>query len=228
MNPCNQSAVIAARGLKREFPYGNTVVLTMSVSFMEVRLPGSPMAESRINRRIRMQTGCFYRRAALDLYRQAAAGYRDSVENGFPFHAYEAVLDYHTAYNRNCYLSAFRDQYEFTGGAHGNTVRSSDTWRLGTGRTVPLSCFFRDCTDYKSLLLEQILKQADNNMQQEPVYFEDYRTLIPKYFDPKSYYLTPDGIAFYFQQYQIAPYSTGIVVFTLPYGMLDCPPSCSG
>ena len=228
MKPCNQSAVVAARGLKREFPYGSTVVLTMSASFMEVKLPGSPVAENRINRRIGVQTSCFYRRAALDLCRQAAAGYREAVKNGFPFHAYEAVLDYQTAYNRNCHLSAFRDQYEFTGGAHGNTVRSSDTWNLATGRTVPLSCLFREGAGYESLLLQRILEQADANMQQEPIYFEDYRALIPKYFDPKSYYLTPDGIAFYFQQYQIAPYSTGIVVFTLPYEVLDCPPSCPG
>lgn len=58
------------------------------------------------------------------------------------------------------------------------------------------------------------------------VYFDDYRKLIAQYFNEEQYYLTPQGVAIYYQQYEIAPYSTGIVVFTVPYDVLGWKPSC--
>ena len=74
------------------------------------------------------------------------------------------------------------------------------------------------------MLIDQILRQADENIQQNPgINFEDYHALIVKYFNEEHYYLTPSGVAIYYQQYEIAPYSTGIVVFTISYME---PPSC--
>ena len=36
----------------------------------------------------------------------------------------------------------------------------------------------------------------------------------------QAYYLNRDGIIVYFQQYEIAPYSSGIREFKIPYGEL--------
>jgi len=68
--------------------------------------------------------------------------------------------------------------------------------------------------------------QADENMQQQPIYFEDYRNLIVQHFNPASYYLSNDGLVIYYQQYEIAPYATGIVEFTIPFSVLEWRPHC--
>nr|WP_319489215.1 DUF3298 and DUF4163 domain-containing protein [uncultured Caproiciproducens sp.] len=228
MSSPNTSANLVKHEVHREFTYENTVVLTLSAEFPEVGLENNRMAENRINSRIRMQIDVFYRYIANTLYSQAIQFYKDTQVNGFPFHAYDAVLNYSLTYNENCFLSFYRDQYEYTGGAHGNTIRSSDTWNLQNGRLYPLARFFRPHTNYQYLLTQQIIKQADQNMQENPgVYFDDYRSLIVKYFNEQNYYLTPPGVAVYYQQYEIAPYSTGIVVFTIPYVVLGWAPSCS-
>lgn len=75
-------------------------------------------------------------------------------------------------------------------------------------------------TNYRRLVLEQILKQADKMMEENPILFEDYRQLIVKYFDPDSFNLTPKGISVYYQQYEIGPYASGIITFEIPYESL--------
>jgi len=228
MKSSNFSAIITMRKVKRAFSYDNKTMLTLSITFPEVILRHNTPAQNNINRHIQTQVNDFYRYASTDLYQQAIAYYKETQKNGFPFFHYDAVLQYTITYNRQCHLSMYRDQYEFTGGAHGNTIRASDTWNLTNGLTLQLSAFFSPSQDFHAFLIKQILGQADQQMQQNPgIYFEDYQALIVQYFNEKSYYLTSSGVAIYYQQYEIAPYSTGIVVFIIPYETLQWNPSCS-
>ena len=52
-----------------------------------------------------------------------------------------------------------------------------------------------------------------------PIYFEDYCKLVLDSFNPEQFYLVPRGntydLVIYFQQYDIAPYSTGIPTFQM-------------
>ncbi len=43
-------------------------------------------------------------------------------------------------------------------------------------------------------------------------YFDNYRELVPQTFNPAQFYLTPEGLTVYFQQYDIAPYASGFHV----------------
>lgn len=214
MDSLNCRANIVMRKIARTFTYNNTPVLTLSILYPEVTLRHYPDAQNSINFQIQAQVRDFLHYVSGDLYQQAIATYKESQENGFPFHLYEAILNYEITYNQHCHLSLYRDQYTFTGGAHGSTVRASDTWNLISGRSVPLSDFFPAGQDYRTSLIDQITKQASENPD---IYFEDYQALIAKYFNEEHYYLTSSGAAIYYQQYEIAPYSTGIVVFSIPY-----------
>lgn len=220
MDSLNYSASIEMREIKRTFTCNNTPMLTLYILYPKVTLRHNPYAQDSINLQIQAQVCDFLHYASSDLYQQAVATYKQSQENEFPFRLYEAVLKYEITYNQHCHLSLYRDQYTFTGGAHGSTIRASDTWNLMTGCSIPLSDFFAG-QDYRTSLIDQITKQANEKPE---IYFEDYQALIEKNLDEEHYYLTPSGVAIYYQQYEIAPYSTGIVVFTIPY-MDD--PSCS-
>ena len=227
MQPANFCGTVTMCQIKRTFSCCNRIMLTLSITYPQVTLCTNPCVQDRINCRIQAQVRDFFRYAADDLYQQAIAACKAARENGFPFHPYDAVLQYEVTYNRNCHFSLYRDQYTFTGGAHGSTIRTSDTWDLIYGCSIPLSCFFPPGQDYRAFLTEQIIRQADCQMQQNPgIFFENYRDLIVANFNPESYYLTPSGLAVYYQQYEIAPYSTGIVVFTIPYQTLGWHPSC--
>ena len=227
--PC-EKAEITMREIKKAYTYKDTNVLTLEIVYPEISLAGPSRAQQRINRSFRMQVLRFYHHAERSLYPSSVREYRDALENGFPFRPYDAVMHYAVTLNRDCHLSDYYDAYEYTGGAHGNTLRASDAFFLQNGRRLELMNLFPSGTDCRQKILSGILAQAESNMDENPnVYFADYRALILKYFNPESFFLTEEGIGIYFQQYQIAPYSTGIVVFLLTYASLDIgAPECDG
>ncbi|MDD2361358.1 MAG: DUF3298 and DUF4163 domain-containing protein [Oscillospiraceae bacterium] len=226
MNNRDSSAIITMRETKRDFNYNKITVLSLSISRPEVMLVNNPQAQLRINSRYYAQANSFYRMTSTTLYRQAVQFYHESVKNDFPFRPFDAVMNYDITFNQACYLSSYSDRYQYTGGAHGSTLRASDTFSLKTGRRLPLSHFFQAGFNYRGFLIGQIIKQADRNMQSQPIYFENYRELIVQHFNPASYFLSPEGINIYYQQYEIAPYASGIIVFTVPYGGAVNKPSC--
>jgi hypothetical protein len=168
----------------------------------------------------------FYEKAALDyegyirtaLYKSAIIDYENSIKNSYPVHQYEAMLVYTITYNQNCAISLYFDKYEYTGGAHGNTVRLSQMWSLNTGRQISLRSLFPDNPHYISDLKNEIISQIEVQIRMgNNIYFDNYKDLVNKTFNSDSFYLTPDALVIYFGQYDIAPYSSGIPEFHIPY-----------
>ena len=219
-------ARITMQEINTIYKYDNTEILTLTIIYPRVGLEQNPDVERRINDHITLQVDQYLDHAR-ELYQQALQSYLELQEQGFPFHTWDARMDFSITYNDNCFLSMYTDRYEYTGGAHGNTIRTSETWELTSGTQRTLGSFFESGVDYRELLVDEIIRQADANMAQEPgIYFEDYRELIAETFNPESFYLTPEGLVIYFQQYDIAPYSTGIVEFTIPYEFIGWCPQC--
>ncbi|MDW5300529.1 MAG: DUF3298 and DUF4163 domain-containing protein [Sedimentibacter sp.] len=219
-------ANINMKKIEQTFDYNSIEVLKFTIKYPVISMKYNPKAEWLINNQIAMSVSEYIRYADC-LYQQAVNNYKYSQTNGFPFNPYEAYMEYTVTYDENCFLSAYVDKYEFTGGAHGNTIRSSDTWELCSGMQLPLYSFFTPGTNYRHLLTEEITKQAEYNLEQNPnIYFDDYKSLILKNFNQNSFYLTPQGMVIYYRQYDIAPYSTGIVEFLIPYATIGWYPQC--
>ena len=227
MDNINCSAYIDNIKFEREFVCGKTNLLFLSIQYFCVHICNSQTAEDIINRTIQRQVRHFYKNAADIILTEAYVHYLETVKNDYPFNNYEAYLVYNITLNDNCYLSFYKDDYQYTGGAHGMTIRSSDTYNLCSGKKIPLCSYFDRGTKYKELLINLIQMQAEENYIANPgIYFENYKELIAENFNAESYYLTENSISIYYQQYEIAPYSSGIIVFDIPYSIAACPPSC--
>lgn len=220
-------AIIDIQEINRTFKYNNTEMLKLTIKYPIINIYNRPFAERKINNNIEMQVQEYFRYATNTLYNEAVNSYMESLKNDYPFHGFEAYMEYKITYNDNCFLSLYADKYEFRGGAHGYTTRKSDTYELCTGEYIYLYCFFKPYTDYELFITQEIIIQAENNLIDNPgIYFEDYKNLIAENFNPNNFYMSPDGITFYYLQYEIAPYSTGIVEFTIPYKTIGWYPSC--
>lgn len=151
------------------------------------------------------------------MYQMAIEEYEHSVANDYPIRVYEAYTDYTITYNQNCVISLYFDKYVYTGGAHGGTERTSDTWDLQAEDELELSALLQ-IPNYKDFLIQQIQEQIQQNIKEgNNYYFEDYSSLVEEHFNIQNFYLSDDGIVIYFQQYDIGPYSSGILTFTIPY-----------
>lgn len=152
------------------------------------------------------------------LFQLAIEEYEYSVANDFPIRKYEIFVDYNITYNRNCTLSLYFDKYEYTGGAHGNTIRNSDTWDLQKGKEIELYELFTEINNNQEYIFEKIYEQIANETRDgSNQYFEDYRQLVAENFNKDNFYLVEEGVVIFFQVYAIAPYVSGITTFLIPY-----------
>lgn len=149
-----------------------------------------------------------------ELYEQAKQMYEYNKKNGYPIMIYELIRECKITYHQEQLISLYCDEYIFEGGAHGNTLRKSQNWNLEIAREIPLQAFSKGNPYY----LIDILKQINNEIAKQIEkgtgnYFPDYCQLVLETFRLENYYLTPKGIVIFFQQYDIAPYSSGIPIF---------------
>lgn len=224
----NKSIVVSRKKLEKTFNYKDTKILTYSISYPQFYSLKYYSAVKKMNLFYSKDAEKYAKYIQSKLLNMAIDDAKNSIKNGYPIHEYEIVQEFKVTYNKNCALSLYTDKYEYTGGAHGTTKRTSQTWNTQTSKQLPLKDFFPSkknyTTDIKNEIKFQIredIKKGNNN------YFEDYGNLVEESFSAKQYYLTLKGITIYFQQYDIAPYSTGIPTFKINYGKLGLkPPAC--
>jgi len=200
--------------INSELKYNGETLLTYGIEYPEFISSCYRTCLRKVNKFYKDKALEFQRYCQTELFEMAVEQYNDDIENGFPVRVFEALLVYEVTYLNSCVISVYFDRYEYTGGAHGNTVRYSQTWNLqscGLIKLWQLVCCSPDCKAY-------ILSEVEAQIQEEPdIYFENYKELINKTFNPNSFYCTPEGISVYYQQYDIAPYSSGIREFLMPY-----------
>lgn len=118
------------------------------------------------------------------------------------------------------YLSILAQGYEYAGGAHGMPFRTPLIFDLKTGEQVKgKSLFAVSKEQFGEIKLEaykELIEQGE-----EGTYWEDALSLVEESIDFDSgYYLTENGVAFYYDPYALAPYVTGFVEVTVPYEKL--------
>lgn len=130
---------------------------------------------------------------------------------------YQLNQSYTVTYNAPPLLSLYYDQYFFTGGAHGSTTRYSNTWDTSSESILMLKDFFPGNANYKQDIIQAInLYISKEKESGDSSYYDDYKQNVASEFNENNFYIIPEGIVVYFQQYQIAPYSSGIPEFLIP------------
>jgi hypothetical protein len=127
-----------------------------------------------------------------------------------PGASYEWVLlkCTHIIYNDEHKLSFYNSSYTFTGGAHGQGTQEFTSVNLKTGNTITMNDLFKPGyeTQLTRLLtnkLQQNLKLPAGGKLNDAGYFVD--EVKPN----DNFYVNGQGIGFYYNQYDIAPYSSG-------------------
>jgi hypothetical protein len=121
-------------------------------------------------------------------------------------------------------LSLFGAQTSYAGGAHPYSESVSVTYDLTNGNVLLLGdilnpgCTAADLTPLVINVLE--------NLSEEYYLYSDYTATVEERFgqgldSEQGWYLSAEGLCIYFSPYEIAPYSTGEVIATIPYDQLN-------
>lgn len=119
--------------------------------------------------------------------------------------------------------------YTFTGGAHGNTSIITKNFNIETLDEINLNSVFEEDENY----LEKISKITINHLKDNLI-SEDATSDSIKFSEEwieegasqkkenyQRFTLTPKEIVFYFEQYQVAPYSDGVQEVRIPFYEID-------
>ena len=205
---------IINRILQKEMKYENTVVLKYHIEYSEIVMVWQQNRNgikkfNDYNLKMALQT---QQKAENELYKEAIELYKYNKENGYPQMMYELYREYQITLNQENAVSMYIDEYIFSGGAHGTTTRTSQTWNLMLGKMVELYELYPNEPYFLLDILRKINREISENIE---IYFADPYPLVVEYFNPDSYYIDNGKVVIYFQQYDIAPYSSGIIEFTL-------------
>lgn len=209
---------VSTKTIQGTMYYRAIPVFTYQIDYPGFSIPDQADVEENVNQYylFRAQETEHYSRTVL--FPQAVESARYIQTNHPPFYSYEFQSIFQVTLNQGCITSLYTDQYEYMGGAHGSTYRLSDTWDLHNGVKLSLEHFFPADPDFPETIFKAVEMQIAERLKDSPSsYFNDYAALIRKHFHPENYYLKPEGIVLYYQQYEIAPYSTGIPTFTIPF-----------
>ena len=205
-------------GAEREWEVEGIPVLSASVSLPQP-VPAADKVSRRIRRYYQAQCRAFLRYCEKTLLPQAAAEYRAALAASAPLPHFRAELSYRVTYNGGGLWSLYTQSREVTLPGRTLLSRWGDTWDLAAGYPVPLKAFFPGVRSWKGTLLAfaagEIARQEAAGVAR---YHDHWRQALRRHFNPQNYYLTEDGLAFFYPMYAIAPAVEGTPVFTLPFG----------
>lgn len=150
--------------------------------------------------------------------------YKESMGASFDW---ESLKFMDVVLNRAHLLTFYIEQYAFTGGAHGLQTRDYTVVNLRTGRALSLKDIFSG--DYEAALTELLTKKVRKMHNIGPdKKLTDNGFFVESINPTNNFYITINGIGFYYNQYEIAPHSSGAEDIFLPFADLKTLPLKGG
>jgi len=121
---------------------------------------------------------------------------------------WEAQIDGEIIFQSTEIVSIAITSYLNTGGAHGNTSISFLNFDTATGKRILNENLFTDIEAFKHIAKTYF----DEEVKDKPILFES-----ESYTLPENIGFSEEGLILLYNTYEIAPYVTGIIEFTIPF-----------
>lgn len=148
----------------------------------------------------------------------------DEMEPDDRFGAFSKTHEIIKMAETDSYITYFYSTHVYSGGAHGFTTEVGFTFRKSDGKQIPLLTN-TDSPKLSALIKEGVRRHfsddADHPLSDEELleylFAEEVGSLnhIPLPGNPP--YLSETGVVFNYTQYEIGPYSSGIIIFEIPF-----------
>jgi len=121
--------------------------------------------------------------------------------------------------NSDNILSILVNYYKYAGGAHGYYEDIAYNIDTSTGKFLKLKDLFKEDTDYKNVINEEIRRQIEEliklDEQNKGIY--EFKSIS----ENQKFYIQDDNLVIYFDLYEIAPYAAGIPKFIINIDKID-------
>lgn len=133
---------------------------------------------------------------------------------------YTMETGYRMTYVDNDRISILLEGYEYTGGAHGMPFREALIYDLGSGERLYAEDLFDVSEEEFAALFNEAYEKLIN--ASPDTYWVDAMDYVKEEanFSNQAFYLTDEGVTFYFDPYILAAYAEGYIEVTIPYEKL--------
>lgn len=215
MKDCLRSLETTPSTLERTWDAEGVEILRARVTLPQPQ--GTDRTSRRIRRFYQLQSRSFLRYCESALLPQARAEYDAALAVSSPLRCFSAELTYQVTYNENGLWSLWTLSREVTNEVY--LTRRGDTWDLCEGCPVPLGRFFHRRTNYRKLLLRCAAGETERRERAgQSRWRADWRRCLRRSFNPRDYYLTEEGLAFFLPMYAVGGAAEGTPTFLLPWG----------
>lgn len=111
--------------------------------------------------------------------------------------------------------------FSYTGGAHGNSLLLYSNFNTSNGAAIHLADMFR-YTDTVRLETEKLFRKSQNIAMSTPLNDAGFFFNEQGFYLPDNFFLSDLGVHFFYNPYEIAPYSYGAIEFFMSWK--DCEP----
>lgn len=187
--------------------------------YLTIALPQSDQRNAlarRFNRYYQAQRRGYAHYVRHQLLPLAIGLWQQAQDQGVLFTPFTATLYHHITYQDGQYLSLYtqtKDNLPPT-----TLQRRGDTWDMHGGFLVPIHTFLPQKHRYKAHLATLALAQIQALETQGVAQFHPNigKSLLKRRLNPHHYYLTPQGLCFFYPMYAIAPAVEQIPTFLCP------------
>ncbi len=190
-------------------------VLTASVTLPQ--LAGKSRPAKRFNRYYRRFCRAYFTYCKQVLLPEAEASCRDAQAVSAPWSVARAELSWRVSHQSGEMLSIVCDARETVSGMPPFFIRRSEVWDLSAALPMPLCEFFPAHIRCKKALLRFAREQTPARIEAGAAYYENWRAALRRTLNTRNFYLTGEGLCFYYPLCAVAGAKEGIVTYTIPY-----------
>lgn len=190
-----------------------TLLLRYSLSSPQVLYQGEPM----------MNIGSYYdnnkEKSLLSITEELLPMARQRQQDGDFLGNFQWDEEFAITRSKGNYLSIRRDRSQYTGGVHGSLQIMGDNWlfRAGDYYLLSLTDILPGAEDPRALMMEQALEQAKQQEEAQPgLFYENYQETMGDVWQ-EDWYLTEESLVVIFQEYALGPYTSGPMLFEIPF-----------
>ncbi|MES2378814.1 MAG: DUF3298 domain-containing protein [Bacteroidota bacterium] len=110
--------------------------------------------------------------------------------------------------------------YAFRGGAHGSTVTTFINWNTKTGKSISLGEIFNANYKEKLTAIADTIFRKEEKLADTASLANDYFFKDNKFALNNNFSITPLGLKFLYNQYEIKPYAAGQTELFIPYAKI--------
>lgn len=153
-------------------------------------------------------------RARAQCYYSALESYENSLTEGYEFLPYMAEHSFDITYNKDNLISILCTDCNFAGWTHPDYMMYAMTYDLDTGKAVGISELLR-MTDAE--IEDAVFRAFEKLIEETPeAFYHDALLCLEESLSELKWYLAEDGVHFFINPYEIAPYAAGVIETVLP------------